>query len=99
MDTATTNPDTYRLVWLDPRQLAGHPLNVRHDLGDVTELADSIRASGIVEPLVVVPVGGSYRLVAGHRRNLASVQAGVSSWCRASSELTGQIVTRSRSSP
>lgn len=30
--------------------------NVRHGLGDLAELADSIRSSGVIEPLVVAPV-------------------------------------------
>jgi len=48
-----------------------NPENPRRDLGDVTELADSIRAVGLLEPLVVQPhpwKPGHYELLAGERR-------------------------------
>lgn len=84
--TATTA--TVELVQLDPRSLAEHPANIRTDLGDVTELAASIRTVGILEPVIVVPVTevdgdvqngsdekGGYRIIAGHRRVAAAIQA------------------------
>ena len=37
-------------------QLMHHPDNPRKDLGDLTELAESIRANGILQNLTVVPV-------------------------------------------
>jgi ParB family chromosome partitioning protein len=42
------------------------------------ELADSIRANGIIQPLVVRPHGRRYQLVAGERRWRAAKLAGVS---------------------
>lgn len=43
----------------------------------LNELADSIRASGVVQPVVVRPVlNGRFQLVAGERRWLASKRAG-----------------------
>jgi ParB family transcriptional regulator, chromosome partitioning protein len=43
----------------------------------LNELADSIRASGVVQPVVLRPgAGGRYQLVAGERRWLASRRAG-----------------------
>jgi ParB family chromosome partitioning protein len=41
------------------------------------ELADSIRANGIIQPLVVRPRDGRYQLVAGERRWRASRLAGI----------------------
>lgn len=41
------------------------------------ELADSIRANGIIQPLVVRPSGARYQLVAGERRWRASKLAGL----------------------
>jgi ParB family transcriptional regulator, chromosome partitioning protein len=41
------------------------------------ELADSIRANGIIQPLVVRPRGGRYQLVAGERRWRAARLAGI----------------------
>jgi ParB/RepB/Spo0J family partition protein len=83
---ATTAP--VELVQLDPRSLAEHPANIRTDLGDVTELAASIRSVGVLEPIVVVPVTSEdsdaqngndeksgYRIIAGHRRVAAAIAA------------------------
>jgi ParB family chromosome partitioning protein len=43
----------------------------------LAELAQSIRSNGIIQPLVVRPVGGRYQLVAGERRWRAAKLAGV----------------------
>lgn len=53
-----------------------HPDNPRKNIGDVTDLADSIRANGLLAPLSVVPNGSRYRVIAGHRRLAACKQAG-----------------------
>ncbi len=57
-----------------------HPHNPRRDLGDLTELADSIRAHGIRQDLLVVPnpdvEQGGWRIVIGHRRHAAAALAG-----------------------
>ncbi|WP_167760656.1 ParB/RepB/Spo0J family partition protein [Blastococcus sp. CT_GayMR16] len=66
----------YQLLWLDPRALAQHPLNVRSEIGDITSLTDSIRTKGVIEPLTVVPLGdGGHQIVAGHRRTAAAIAA------------------------
>lgn len=54
-----------------------HPDNPRKQIGDVTDLADSIRANGLLSPLSVVPHGQRYRVIAGHRRLAACKQAGI----------------------
>lgn len=46
--------------------------NVRADVGDVTELADSIQHVGILQPIRVRAAGGRYELVFGHRRLAAA---------------------------
>jgi ParB/RepB/Spo0J family partition protein len=52
--------------------------NFRGPVGDVTELAESIRAVGILQHLVVTPkADGGYRLVFGHRRLEAARLAGL----------------------
>jgi ParB family chromosome partitioning protein len=45
-----------------------HPDNPRKQIGDVTDLAASIKANGLLSPLSVVPNGERYRVIAGHRR-------------------------------
>lgn len=50
-----------------------HPDNPRKDLGDLTELADSIKQNGIMQNLTVVPrESGGYTVIIGHRRLAAA---------------------------
>ena len=65
------------LTVIDIALLEPHPDNPRKDVGDVTELADSIRHSGIMQHLTVVPHEGRYRVIIGHRRLAAAKQAGL----------------------
>ena len=54
-----------------------HPFKVRMD-ESMTELADSVRERGILHPVLVRPMqDGSYQMVAGHRRKMAAVLAGL----------------------
>lgn len=60
-------------------QLTAHPGNVRHEVGDLSELALSIREHGILQPLTVTEgPDATFLLIAGHRRLGAAVQAGLS---------------------
>ena len=59
--------------------LKPHPKNPRKDVGDVTELAESIKANGIFQPLTVLSgdcIDG-YTVVIGHRRLAAAKLAGL----------------------
>lgn len=58
-----------------------NPLQPRRDFPAETlrELADSIRSSGIVQPVLVRKAGARYQLVAGERRWRAAGQAGLKS--------------------
>ena len=73
-----------QLIEID--KLVQHPDNPRKDLGDLIELADSIKANGILQNLTVVPyigevtgepIEGLYRVVIGHRRLAAAKLAGL----------------------
>lgn len=74
-----------QIVMLSVDSLREHPDNPRKDLGDLTELSDSIKANGIFQNLTVVPTeetGGSvedkpYTIIIGHRRTAAAKKAGV----------------------
>jgi ParB/RepB/Spo0J family partition protein len=59
-------------------KLAVSPLNVRRELGDLTELVASITAEGVIEPVLVRPAGEKYEVVAGVRRYTASKEVGLS---------------------
>jgi len=49
----------------------------RFDDASMTELADSIAARGLLQPIVVRPRGGRYQIVAGERRWRAAQRAGL----------------------
>lgn len=72
--------NTKEIVFIEVDKLVPHPDNPRKDIGDVTELADSIKVKGILQNLTVVPfegVGDRYTVVIGHRRLAAAKQAGL----------------------
>ena len=64
-------------------KLHPHPQNPRKVIGDVTELAESIKANGILQNLTVVPNNDNwddksdFTVVIGHRRLAAAKQAGL----------------------
>ncbi len=56
-----------------------HAHNPRKNLGDLTELAESIKTAGILQNLTVVPQDSSdYVVIIGHRRLAAAKLAGLS---------------------
>lgn len=54
-----------------------NPQQPRHVMGDLTELVASVREKGILEPILVRPVGSRYQIIAGERRYQAALQAGL----------------------
>ena len=56
-----------------------NPFQPRKDFepGSLSELVDSIRQHGVLQPLLVRAVGSHYQLIAGERRWLAAQQAGL----------------------
>ena len=71
--------DKMIIVPIPLKMLEPHPDNPRKDLGDLTELADSIKANGVMQNLTVVasPDPDKYRVVIGHRRMAAAKLAGL----------------------
>lgn len=51
--------------------------NVRKSPGDVGDLVDSIKEKGVLEPVLVRPIGGRFELVVGSRRFEAAKMAGL----------------------
>lgn len=67
-----------RIVYINTEYLYPHPDNPRKELGDLTELAASIRSKGIMQNLTVVPrEEGGYTVIIGHRRCGAAKLAGL----------------------
>lgn len=65
-------------------QIYPHPDNPRKDLGDLSEMTESVRKNGIMQNLTVIPghwdsagkwIDGGYTLVIGHRRHAAARKA------------------------
>jgi len=75
--TENVEQSPQQFVMLSIEKLHPHPDNPRKELGDLTELADSIRAKGVFQNLTVVPFEDDYRIIIGHRRRAASELAGL----------------------
>lgn len=58
-------------------KLKESPTNPRQSFGDLNELAGSIRAVGVLEPLLVRPHDGGHEVICGHRRLRAAKLAGL----------------------
>ena len=61
------------------KEFKGHPYKVVDDW-DMVALTESIRKSGIINPVVVRPIEGTenYEIISGHRRIFAAKKAGLS---------------------
>ena len=64
IDDITPNPYQARTVWNDE---------------DLRELSESIKANGVIQPILVRPFQGRYQLIAGERRLRATKMAGLAS--------------------
>ena len=80
------------LPTIETGRLIPHPNNPRQDLGDLTELAESIKVRGVLQNLTVIPADtetyrkktaskkaytGDYTILIGHRRAEAAKLAGL----------------------
>ncbi|PLS24238.1 ParB/RepB/Spo0J family partition protein [Bifidobacterium imperatoris] len=80
METNTTSP---LIMDIPATQLIPNAANPRKTVGDVSELAASIKAQGLQQQLLVTPAGQDtdgkplYRIVIGHRRYQACIKAGM----------------------
>lgn len=72
------------VVMMPIEYLVPHPGNPRKELGDLTELVESIKANGIYQNLTVMPLNENkpgeelkYMVLIGHRRLAAAKLAGL----------------------
>jgi ParB family chromosome partitioning protein len=72
--------DTQQVLHLDVDIIQANPLQPRGLISpeSLTELVNSIKEHGVIEPLVVAKTPAGYQLIAGERRWRASKQAGLS---------------------
>jgi len=68
-----------RLIEVDLKKIRPNRLNPRLDINIIrlNDLADSIKQVGLLEPLIVRPLGDGYEVVVGERRYRASQQVGL----------------------
>ena len=65
--------------WVAIDEIETNPDQPRSNVGDLTELARSIEARGMLEPILVRPIAaGRFRIIAGERRFRAAMEAGLS---------------------
>jgi ParB family transcriptional regulator, chromosome partitioning protein len=64
-----------RLVPIE--EIEPNPGQPRRNPGDLSELVASIREKGMLEPILVRPMGGRFQVIAGERRYRAAVEAGL----------------------
>lgn len=62
----------YTEVWLSPYDVKPSESNF-YSQENIEELADSILAVGQQQPTVLGRINGEYRIISGHRRNLANI--------------------------
>lgn len=73
------------LVQIDVSKIYQHPDNPRKNLGDISELTESIKKNGVMQNLTVIPghfedgewKDDCYTLIIGHRRCAAAKAAGI----------------------
>lgn len=57
--------------------LQPNPHQPRQSVGDLSELVASVREKGVLEPILVRPMGGRFQIIAGERRYRAAMEAGL----------------------
>ena len=81
---AAVSTDEYTEIYLDPRKVKPSESNF-YSQENIEELADSFLAVGQQQPTVLGRVNGEFRIVSGHRRNLANIlniERGYGKYCR-----------------
>ena len=75
-----TYMETGRVVFLPARSIRPNPAQPRKtfDENALSELTESIRCHGVIQPLSVRRTGAGYELIAGERRLRAAQAAGLS---------------------
>ncbi len=78
-EPAPTLEPTSGVQYVDIARISANPEQPRVDFPEqeIAELSESIKAFGILQPILVRPWQGSYQIVAGERRFRASQRAGL----------------------
>lgn len=78
LSAAEIEPSTDKIVAIDIERIKPNPFQPRREISEdkIDELAQSIKASGLIQPIVVRRTGNGYQLVVGERRFLACKRLG-----------------------
>ena len=77
-DVAPAQGEALRMLAVDRIRVGKYQPRTRMDAASLAELADSIRAQGVMQPILVRPIdGGRFEIIAGERRWRAATQAGL----------------------
>jgi ParB family chromosome partitioning protein len=77
-DAAPAEGEALRMLAVDRIRVGKYQPRTRMDAESLAELADSIRAQGVMQPILVRPIdGGRFEIIAGERRWRAATQAGL----------------------
>jgi ParB family transcriptional regulator, chromosome partitioning protein len=66
-----------RIRMIPMEKIDPNPHQARSELGNIQELMDSIRAKGVLEPILVRSLGARFEIIAGERRFIASKNVGL----------------------
>lgn len=84
---------TNKIILIKTDKLHPHPDNPRKNIGDISELAESIKKNGVLQNLTVVPLDNSaeeYTVIIGHRRLAAAKEAELKEVPCAVTEMTAE---------
>lgn len=72
------NDNSSRIMDIDINEILPNRFQprIQFDEEEILELSDSIKEHGVIQPIVVRPIGDKYEIIAGERRYKASVLAG-----------------------
>jgi ParB family chromosome partitioning protein len=77
--TARASAEKGGVTYLKLSEISANPEQPRSHFSDqeIRELSESIKALGVLQPILVRPFNGAYQIVAGERRYRAATQAGL----------------------
>jgi ParB family chromosome partitioning protein len=77
VDLLSARPSGPRIRMIPLGKIDPNPQQARSELGNIEELMSSIKAKGVLEPILVRPKNDRYEIIAGERRYVASKRVGL----------------------
>lgn len=77
VDLISSRASGPRIRMISLNKIDPNPQQARNELGNLDELTASVRAKGVLEPILVRPKNDRYEIIAGERRFVASKNAGL----------------------